>query len=744
MELLAPGGSLDSIKAAILAGADAVYCGLDRFNARSKSERISFDNLLGIINLAHQYNCEVFLTLNILILENEIPAIFSLLNKLQSTNIDGLIIQDLGLFYIVSEYFKTLNIHASTQATIHNKGQIEFLKHLSVSRVNLSRELNLLEIRELTKYASNCSMQTEVFVHGSYCISFSGLCYISSLQSGNSGNRGRCNQSCRDKYSTTDNISPYPLNLKDNSAFTMLEELAKAGVYSLKIEGRVKKYDYVYSVVDLWRKQIDKYYHQEKLSQDISAFYKVFNRDFTNGYLCGKIDNQMYIDNPRDYSINYLAQKNNYLNAEDKEKIELKFYEEKNQQKESIKHKIGRLNFSKKELVIRVLGTLGSPLEIKLITEDSELTLFSERVLVKNDSNPINSVSIEKKFRSLNDTEYHVKEINLDGLGDNLSIPFKELNIFKKEILVALQGNRARVSQICFPKVEGKDEITKPPQLSVLISDVKDLYLCAETKAQCYFLLPSNLGNRYAFYLDLFRNNKRLIPYFPSILIAEDFEVSSRFVKELSAEKIVTNNTGLGLVAYQEGIDWIAGPQLNITNSFSLLALKERFSCSGAFISNEINKNQIKNIKVPQGLDLHYSIYHPIMTMISRQCFFQKVTGCDKHILDNTCIEKCNKSASLTNNKEETYFVEKSEGNYNELYNQSNCLNTDIISDITNKFSGFMIDLRNIETKTQLMLSKLDIIQLFESAIAGNINSAESLQRVISTSNNTQYLKGFL
>ena len=124
IELLAPGGEINSIKAAILGGANAIYCGLEKFNARNRAANISFDDLHGILRLAHKHNCEIFITLNIIIVENEIPALISLLNKLVNTGIDGVIIQDLGMFYLLSKYFKSLDIHASTQLTTHNAGQI--------------------------------------------------------------------------------------------------------------------------------------------------------------------------------------------------------------------------------------------------------------------------------------------------------------------------------------------------------------------------------------------------------------------------------------------------------------------------------------------------------------------------------------------------------------------------------------------------------------------------------------------
>ena len=139
IELLAPGGDIDSTKAAIIAGADAIYCGLDRFNARNRAENIAFEDLYGIIRLAHRNSCEVFITLNIIIVDSELPALITLLNKLINTKIDGVIVQDLGMFYLLSHYFAGLKIHASTQLTTHNEGQIKFLSKLNATRVNLSR-----------------------------------------------------------------------------------------------------------------------------------------------------------------------------------------------------------------------------------------------------------------------------------------------------------------------------------------------------------------------------------------------------------------------------------------------------------------------------------------------------------------------------------------------------------------------------------------------------------------------------
>ncbi|MBW2655981.1 MAG: U32 family peptidase, partial [Deltaproteobacteria bacterium] len=265
IELLAPGGDIDSIKAAIAAGTDAIYCGLNQFNARNRATNINIEDLNGVIHLAHKNNCKIFLTLNIIMVGSEIPYLIQLLNKLANTGIDAVIVQDMGLFYILSKYYKGIEIHASTQLNTHNKGQIKFISELTGSRVNLSRELSIHEINELTLVGQKKNILTEVFVHGSYCISFSGLCYLSSVQSGNSGNRGRCSQPCRDRYLQTPEGKDFPLNLKDNSSYLDLKLLSDAGVASIKIEGRIKKYEYVYTVVNAWKKQLDSFYSQDKV-----------------------------------------------------------------------------------------------------------------------------------------------------------------------------------------------------------------------------------------------------------------------------------------------------------------------------------------------------------------------------------------------------------------------------------------------------------------------------------------------
>jgi len=742
IELLAPGGDIESIKAAIAAGADAVYCGLNKFNARNRAANITFADLNGILRLAHSHHCQVFITLNIIILESEIPDLIRLLNRLVNTSIDGVIIQDLGLFYLLSKYFRSLKIHASTQLTTHNEGQIKFLADLKATRVNLSRELNINEIKALSATAHKVSVLSEVFVHGSYCISFSGLCYMSSAHGGNSANRGRCSQPCRDQYIRTAQGIDFPLNLKDNSAYTDLRELSEAGVDSIKIEGRIKKFHYVYVVVSSYRKQLRNIYDKNFINNDNSMLYKVFNRDFSNGFLKGAIHKNMFIDNPRDHSSKHLAELKGSTTDEDIEKAEEELYTEKGEIRSFIKNITDQLSIAKAPLTITISGESGTPLKVEVKSPDSSFVLFSEKNLDTKGAQPLGLKMISKSFKAINDTEYAIEKVELKNLSPNLYIPFKELSSIKNRILFILKNSKETHAPLTAPVLKRQNNLEVKPTISVLISSQKDLNLCTESSADIYFQLPNAFRNKSSVNLDLFSKNNSLIPWFPAVLIGEDYHAAVEFLQQLKPKLIVSNNTGIAYEANKMEISWIAGPHLNVINSYSLLCLKENFNCSGSFISNEINKHQIRSIKIPEDFNLYYSIYHPVTLMTSRLCLFHQVTGCKKESMDETCIGTCNKSATLSNLKNVSFFIHKSKGEYNSVYNETNFLNTDIVTDLPDVFSSFFIDLRDIKTETKLMMDKSKIIKLFEEHLSGSYDSKQQLKEFIHPTTNTQYQKG--
>ncbi|EGR0147405.1 U32 family peptidase [Vibrio alginolyticus] len=656
-ELLAPGGDLDSIKAAIAAGADAIYCGLDRFNARNRATNLTLDNLNGVLTLAHQHSCKIFLTLNVLILESEIPAIVRLLSQLNTTKIDGVIVQDLGLAYILKHHFPDLDVHASTQLNTHNEGQILFLNQLTASRVNLSRELNIDEIKHLAQFGREHNVMMEVFVHGSYCIGFSGICYISSARNGASGNRGRCSQPCREQYETTKTGNNYPLNMKDNSAFSDLEALADTGVYSLKVEGRIKKSHYVYTVVDNWRKQIDRLCEGLELSEDTTELYTVFNRDFSNAFLQGDFGKAMYIDNPRDHAVKHFSKVYQCQSADDVQAVKKKLYDDK--------------------------------------------TAIIEKVA--------------EQTKSFDVTSTQVSGSSLKGSIDVPTLP-------------------------TLPQPEPRQGA---PKLSVLISSAQEAMLCEYHDVDVYYQLPMGLSGELSAMIELFQANPMLKPWFPAILIGEDYHAARVFLETIQPELLITNNSGVGMIAKELGLGWVAGPQLNTVNSYAFKCLQDEFAASGAFVSNELNMKQVRHIKRPKNMRSFYSIYHPNTLLTSRQCLFQQTEGCRKVKVNKSCLKRCDKRTSIINLKDNPYLVQKQKGSHNSIYSEHNILNLQVLHDLPQLFTDVLIDLRDIQTETKVSASKPELIDAFLALLEEHSEqTVQTLNAMIQPTANAQYLKG--
>ena len=308
VELLAPAGDEECFKAAIAAGADAVYFGLEQFSARTRAKNITVNQAEYLIPLAHKHNCRAYLTLNTLISDDEMPTALSLLEKAVECGIDAVIVQDLGVLNVIRSCFPELEIHASTQMTTHNLSQCKLLSEAGVSQVNLSRELSLSEIEKITELLHKKNIIPEIFVQGAFCISYSGQCYLSGHLYNQAGNRGDCVQPCRRSWclkSKNGNTKDYKalFHLKDNSAFPVADKLIRKNIpLSLKIEGRIKNAEYVWAVTSAWREQIDLILEDKPILKSSPKLTGAINRDYTCGYLEGNINSQMFSSGAKDIS----------------------------------------------------------------------------------------------------------------------------------------------------------------------------------------------------------------------------------------------------------------------------------------------------------------------------------------------------------------------------------------------------------------------------------------------------------
>lgn len=302
VELLAPAGDWECMRAAVANGADAVFFGVEKFNARARANNFRSDELPEIMAFLHSYGVKGFLTFNILVFENELLEAKELIDTCVDAGVDAVIVQDLGLVKMIREISPDFPIHGSTQMTITSPEAVEFTKPFSLERVVLGRENNLKQIRTIGEQAR---LPMEVFVHGALCVSYSGQCLTSEMWGGRSANRGECAQACRLPYDLMVDgvIKPmgdvtYLLSPKDLAAIDLMPELIEAGVTSFKIEGRLKSPEYVANVVSKYRKAIDRYFDgvwSEPSKEEMRELEQSFSRGFTHGFLDGT-NNKMLVD----------------------------------------------------------------------------------------------------------------------------------------------------------------------------------------------------------------------------------------------------------------------------------------------------------------------------------------------------------------------------------------------------------------------------------------------------------------
>ncbi|WP_461461720.1 peptidase U32 family protein [Methanobrevibacter sp.] len=307
-ELLAPVGNMNHLKLAIYNGASSIYLSGKDFGARKYAENFTIDEIKEAVKFAHLYNVKVYVTVNILIKEGELESVIDYVMDLYKIGVDAILVQDIGLIKIIKEIIPNLKIHASTQLNIHNKEGIDWAKSQGIKRVVLSRELSLSEVKEITKYAHKNNIECEIFAHGALCYSYSGHCLLSSYIGGRSGNRGRCAQPCRQKYSLVfengsyldenflkESEEKYLLSPKDLSLYDDLEKILLCD--SLKIEGRMRSEEYVAIVVSKYRQALNKLRHNKNIpkGEELSL---VFNRKFTRGHLLDRPNKIMNYNKP--------------------------------------------------------------------------------------------------------------------------------------------------------------------------------------------------------------------------------------------------------------------------------------------------------------------------------------------------------------------------------------------------------------------------------------------------------------
>lgn len=643
-ELLAPAGSLEILKGVIESGADAVYVGGSMFGARAYANNFTEEELLEAIDFAHLRGVKVYLTVNTLIKNSEFSKLYDYLLVYYKRGLDAVIVQDIGVVKAIHEYFPSMEIHTSTQMTVTGADGVRFLSQFGVTRVVMAREVSLAEMKCIHE---ETGMELEAFVHGALCYSYSGQCLFSSILGGRSGNRGRCAQPCRLPYTVEGKKDEYILSLKDMCGIKALDKLHDAGVYSLKIEGRMKQLEYACGVVKYYRSYID------SMKPVTDADY---DRIKALGNRCGFTD-RYYFDHNGSDMVTYV--KPNFVSNAAEPSPE--------KRKLSIEG----------ELVLRE----GEPGSLTVKRGDVTYKASIEPVSAALKA-PLDKRAAIDRINKTGDTDFEFSHIKAQ-IGENVFVPNGALNKLRRDAISGLcdkllkkyyrdDARYADISSMC----ELSEHVVKSDPThedgAVNAKDYTAICSCM-TRAQLDTLISYDCFD--VFYLDfdmydrktliqqfaddvkcLTKRNKKVYLMLPTILRADSSDYFVSIAKELdkvSFEGFVVKN-------YEElyltenlftGKKVILDHNMYTFNDVSKSAFFEH-GVSGDTVPLELNSREIMH-RNNMGSQMIVYGYYPLMT--TANCVHKNTKGCDKKQKLIYLKDRYNKSFAVCNNCKECY-----------------------------------------------------------------------------------------
>lgn len=640
-ELLAPAGNLEIFKGVIESGADAVYVGGSMFGARAYANNFTEDELLEAIDFAHLRGVKVYLTVNTLIKNSEFSKLYDYLLVYYKRGLDAVIVQDIGVVKAIHEYFPSLEIHTSTQMTVTGADGVRFLSQFGVTRVVMAREVSLAEMKRIHE---ETGMELEAFVHGALCYSYSGQCLFSSILGGRSGNRGRCAQPCRLPYTVEGKKDEYILSLKDMCGIKALDKLHDAGVYSLKIEGRMKQLEYACGVVKYYRSYID------SMKPVTDADY---DRIKALGNRCGFTD-RYYFDHNGSDMVTYV--KPNFVSNAAEPSPE--------KRKLSIEG----------ELVLRE----GKPGSLTVKRGDVTYKASIEPVSAALKA-PLDKKAAIDRINKTGDTDFEFSHIKAQ-IGENVFVPNGALNKLRRDAISGLcdkllkkyYRNDARYADMSRLTALPEHVVKSDAAHDEAINDYTTICSCM-TRAQLDTLIGYECFD--VFYLDfdmydrktliqqfaddvkcLIKRNKKVYLMLPTIFRADSSDYFVSIAKELdkvSFEGFVVKN-------YEElyltenlftGKKVILDHNMYTFNDVSKSAFFEH-GVSGDTVPLELNSKEIMHRNNIGSQMIVYG-YYPLMT--TANCVHKNTKGCDKKQKLIYLKDRYNKSFAVCNNCKECY-----------------------------------------------------------------------------------------
>lgn len=728
VELLAPVGSFEALKAAVQNGANAVYLGGKDFGARASANNFDRDELKEAVKYAHIRGVQVFVTTNTLRKENEIEDFLEYAKFLYDIDVDAIILQDIGMARLIKRELPDFELHASTQMVAHSLEDVKYLESVGFDRVVLAREVTVEEIKYI---CDNCKADIEVFVHGALCVCYSGQCLMSSMIGNRSGNRGRCAQPCRQRYELIDvytgevvnSNGDYLLSPRDLNAIEEIDKVIDAGVHSLKIEGRMKRPEYVATVIDGYRKTIDEYLATNKLNvsdETINDLYTIFNRKFTKGLLLGDVGKDMmnsqlpnnqglYVGTVVDYNKKAKRLKIKLANTLKKgdginlgggtigriikngnietigykgETIELDFVGEARK---------GQIVFktSDSELMDRVQATftqdkefvkniIDAKITIKLGQKpiltlkdrhSNEATIEGDKIVEEAMKVALSKEKVETQLRKLGNTPYELDLLEIE-LDDNVSLPISLLNQMRRDCIELLDKERVSIKN---RKYKNKTVKYKPvlynrnkqQGISVKVKNLEQLESALECGLDRIYYEDTNTIDK-AMSLAM-KYNKKVIYSAPRIIRNKEYNHLAK-ANNAGVESVQVGNYG--------SIDYFKDKKLNIDyylnafNSETINYYKE-IGADTLCISQELNINEIKETIKYTDINIESVVYGYTPLMITEYCPMGVI------------VRDCKKDKRVAKCKESIYALRNSKGDEFRVSQDIFCRSTIYNSNVT-------------------------------------------------------------
>ena len=704
-ELLAPAGDMAALKAAVSAGANAIYLGYDEFSARAKAKNFNREELEEAIDYAHLRGVDIYVTFNILIADFEVKRAMKSVKMLYDIGVDALILQDIGIAAKIREDFPDFEVHASTQMAVNNYYGAKFLKEMGFSRVVLARETPIFEIEKIKEL----ELDVETFIHGALCVSYSGECLMSSMIGGKSGNRGECAQACRRSYEIIDfdgrkladrlyYLSPKDLNTLDNVA-----EIIRAGGYSLKIEGRMKNPEYAYTVVSSYKKSLEGKLREE----DREDTLQVFNRGFTKGLFNGDFgrdfvsydrpdnrgieigrvievgrnsakiifDQEVYPGDGLEFNSSkkrFGMKSREFYKAGQTYQVELfkrplenskinrtyskKLYEKIDEKIDSYDYKI--------KVHVDLKIKIGEKPVIHLKSDDLEGTYILDRLVEPAKKAGLERGRVIENISKTGDSIFELESINLD-LDDNAFLPISAINELRREGLKILEDKILSRSIERIPvdnNLEGhKNNLKREKSLvKVFFNKFEDLNKTDLNKIDEIIIRAKDLekfkksyGNReVSIYLDKFYSYYELE------------RLRAYILKNKNVKGLWINNLSEYYIFKDDGLELNADLGLNIFNRNSLDFFKE-LGFKSATLSPEMNNGQIQNIIKGQDMEVNVISYGRVPVMTMKHCPY----SIEKKCKDERNCPTCKFKNYLLRDEKSVDFEVLRQNTFTEIFN---------------------------------------------------------------------------